>query len=135
MKVSYKLVTGGGYIPLADETTGAAIPSEFNPSFSLQAQEDQLWSSESEFRQPKGNIKCVYPLTFNQQYASRGAAIGAVRLMAALLNQKLHLQVQEGTEVQYYPNAMILDYRPKASGCSIDHVLVFNSDNVTDIAP
>lgn len=135
MKISYRLVSGGGYTTLCDETAGAAIQSEFQPSFNVQVQEDMLWNGPSEYRQARGNVKCVLPIVFNQAYSSRANSIAAVRTMAGLLNVKLHLQVTEGGEIQYYPNAVAMDYRYKAGGVSADHSFTFNADNVTNTAP
>lgn len=135
MKISYKLASGGGYTVLFDEATGASVVSEFTPAFQATLQEENLYKSADRFRAGRGNIACSLPLEWVVTYDTRALAMASVRTIAGLLDTKLHLKVEQDSEVQYYPNTFITSYRPRPSGATMYHSIEFVSDNVTGIAP
>src|SRR5689334_11783182 len=106
MKLSYKPVGGGGYTLLCDETTGATPLEEFAPASTAQVQEEQLAMSSRQFRAARGNVRTQFQVAYNQQYASRDAALAGTRTTKDLFmsyGAKFHLQVIEGVETHYYP--------------------------------
>jgi hypothetical protein len=144
MKINYKLVSGGGYLPLADDTSlstvtppankGQAINMDFKPSFKPAVQQDMLFRSQAAFRVNRGNIVLSIPLTVTVEYSTLASALASIRAFAGLLDQVMHLQVIQDTETQYYPNALLQAYDAEPSGASIVHRFLFASDNVTDTA-
>lgn len=136
MKINYRPVGGGGYTTLIDTGNGSAILQDFPPQFAPQVQREQLAQSAAMFRMPRGNIEVTTPLNWNTQYASFAAAVQAVLdVSAALLNVKLHLQIQEGTTTWYLPNAVCSDFKPVPKGVSVDFSATFVSDTATNTAP
>lgn len=136
MKISYKVIGGGGYTTLINTGDGSAILSEFPPAFTPQVQTEQLAQSAASFRTPRGNISVTTPLNWNLAYATPAAAIQAILdVSSALLNAKFHLQIQEGTTTWYLPNAVVSDFRPVPKGASVDFSATFVSDAATASAP
>jgi hypothetical protein len=136
MKIEYRPIGTTGYTVLFDEAAGAVALSEFQPSFRQVNQREPLYLSGNEFRQPLGNVTCSQPLAFNIAYASRDACLASVRTInAAFVNKLNHLKVTQGAEIQYYPNAVVEEYRSKLSGSSADHFLSLTTDNVTATPP
>jgi hypothetical protein len=135
MKISYKFVSGGAYLVLFDETAGGAMTPEFAPKFKPLNQATPRYGADAVYRAPLGNTVVTLALMFNVEYSSRQASLASIRTFAALRGQLVHLMVQQDTETQYYPNALVEDYEAKLSGVSADHSFVFNSDAVTGVAP
>ena len=148
MKVSYKLVGVGGYTTLFDLSAAPVSPvkgrpvlREFAPAFTPGIQAEPLAGGPSQFREPRSNVACRLVLSFNIEYVSAQAALASIRQFAdvasasRLLDVKLHLKVEEGGEVDYYPNAAVSNYAAALMSVSCDHAFDFSSDNVTLTAP
>ena len=139
MIVSYRTaVAGSAYVTLFDESAGGAMLSEFKPSFRPLNQATALYGSNAEFRESLGNIVCSLPLPFNVEYkgaTARQAALASVRTFAALVGTKVHLQVVQDNEIQFYPNALVESYAATLWGASVDHVFQFLTDALTLAAP
>lgn len=145
MKVAYRLASGGGYTTMAQDdqvaalvppsATGQAITPEFNPSFQSLTQTDPLFRASASARFNRGNTVCTLPLSFIIQYGTPDDAAASIRTYGGLADQLIHLQVTVGTEIQFYPNALISSYNAKLTGSSVVHSFVFISDNVTASSP
>lgn len=138
MLVSFKLVGGGSYTTLFDETAGAQLLEEFAPDFAAKVQEEDLAGSISQFRNPIGNVKASHNLKFNQVYTTTDLALQSIRTFGSTLigpGIKFHLQVAQGGEVQFYPNCAVSSYKPTWRGISVDHAFRLTSDTVTGSAP
>jgi hypothetical protein len=139
MKVSYRATSGGGYTSLFDETAVASGPvlERFAPQFSAVSQVEPLFGSEAQFSAARGNVRCALPLAVTVTYTTLALALAGIRTFAALLGvgKKWHFKVEQDTEVQYYPNAVVDSYAPALNGVTVIHQLAFNSDTVTATAP
>lgn len=137
MKVSYKIAGGTtGWQVLFDESTGTAGLAVFNPQFSAVLQAEPLAFSDAEFRELRGNGKCTLPLAVNLTYATRAAALASVATLRELtFKNKLHLKVEEGGTVQYYPNATCPNYAGNLLGSAVLHTFPFITDEITTEEP
>ena len=150
MQISYKQLSGGSYAVIIDTTaaptsfdtnaTGTSALVAFSPQFKPSTQKQDLASPQTtpstpSFRAPRGNITTTLNFSFNVPYGSLANAIAAIRTYSALLNTQWHLRVVEGSETQYYPNAIMDDYGAEVQGASVLHRMVWISDLVTTSAP
>ena len=148
MKVSYRVPgVSGSYTLIYDETastgtaavdgsTEAARMPEFKPKFQSEVQKDPLFRSKAQFRAARGNVSVTASLSFSSVYATRQAALASIRMFkVALLDQVLHLKIEQDSEVQYYPNALFSSYEGDPKGVSVVHSFGFESDDLTLTAP
>ncbi len=136
MKVSYQLVSGGAYVTLFDDSLGDdSVLEDFPPHFRSLNQHRPMFQSDAEFRSNLGNTVVTFPLKFYQTYDSRAHCLASVRTFAALKDQKMHLKLEQDSEVQYYPNALAEDYSFAFAGFGASHAFNFSSDSVTVTAP
>ena len=139
MKVSYKIAGAvGAWTTLADDTAGSfnSTPA-FSPSYSQQKLEVPLFNSPNMARAPLGNVKTTVSLAISVQYASLDLALQSLRTNPyfALVGAKFHLQVVQGSETHYYPNAVLDSYAPDLAGGAVVHKLTMSADQATAVAP
>lgn len=142
MKVSYKLLTGGGWTVLFEVGRGSELLAEFEPQFTATNQEEPVYQSNAQFRDARGNVRTALPLNWNAAYTSMADSMASIRiLVTALVGQVagvgkvFHLKVEEGTETQYYPNAVVSTYHAKMQGTSCQHDFQLATDAVTGTEP
>lgn len=137
MKVYYKLPgVAGAWTLLADETDPAgALPIEWAVEFKQVNQQAPLCGGLAQFRAARGNVTCEMALTFNSVYGSRALCMAAILTNGQLLNQTIHLRVDQDAHIQYYPDALVERYKPVPMGVAATHSFQFTSDNVTSVEP
>lgn len=137
MKVSYKIVGGSsGWEVLFDESAGNAGLAVFNPQFSSLLQAEALAFSNAEFRELRGNGKCALTLAVNLTYNTRADSLASIRTLRELTkSQKLHLKVEEGGTVAYYPNGTCPNYSGNVMGAACLHTFPFTTDDITPDEP
>ena len=134
MKVSYKTSgSAGAWTVLFDETAVAAGPvlPDFMPEFTDTIQEEPLVRAANVFRAARGNASVTLPLLVIITYATRAAALASLRTMRDLKNTRLDFKVEEGAEVQYYKNGVMIGYVGQPQGITVIHNLNFRTDDVT----
>lgn len=134
MKISY--TTGhSSYTPLADESDRSATCEVLSPSFRSLAQVDPLFRAASPAIFGRGNAECSLSVVLTMPYSTRAAALASLRSMRGILASSLHLKVEDGTEVQYYPQAVCTQYTPTLRGLCIEHAITWTTQDVTATAP
>lgn len=140
MKVSFTPQgTIGAYVTLFDETNVAsgAVLEAFDPVHHLQPQKTPLANSADPFLSPRSSAGIGFTLAFWLAYDTRAEALESVRdsEIVQLGKKKFHLKVEEPPEEQYYPNAVVDEYRAHLVGLSVLHTLQITSQDVTDEDP
>lgn len=140
MKIEYRAVGGsGGYTLLMDESAGGTLET-FKPRGSIAKQNVALAAMPgqvtSSYKQPLGNVTESIPLKFNNVYTSRALALAACRTVKlGILTNKTNLKVTEGSEIQFYPNAICATCEPEIQGQSVTFTMAFEADLVTATEP
>ena len=107
-----------------DSTAGDTI-EPWRPKFSANPQIEGLASNRNQgasvFTASLGNIRCTLPLhAMNINYGTAAASLAASRTVPlAFLNNKIHLQVIQDSETQYFPNAVFSDVEPDVQGSNV----------------
>jgi hypothetical protein len=137
MLVDY-IVPGGSWssvTALFDNSAGDAN-EKFAPAFHDQVYALGGYGAASNTKLPMANTQVSVPFRWNAVYASYAAALASVlTLRAALKGLRVHLRVTEGATVHYYPNAVLESYSPDVHGRTVDHAVVFATDDVTGTPP
>ena len=134
MKVSYtKAYTT--YTSLGDEADRTALAILIEPSFQQLVNVEPGFRAASQFVHGNKNAVSTLTLVISSPYASEAAALASVVTMRAILADPLHLKVEEGATVHYYPNAANASYQPKFNGRTVTHIMQFASADVTTTAP
>ena len=138
MKLSYKPVgAAGSWTVLFDETAAAAGPvlPEWKPEFNQPIQQQPLFRSPAQFRAARNNTSVSHPLTVFITYATLADAFDSVKTWSDLLGNKYHFKAEQGAKIHYYPNALLTNYTPNATGVTVQHTFTFISDKVIDTEP
>lgn len=134
MKISYS--TGHTtYTALGDESDRSALVESFAPEFEAQMQETPLARATTPKLNNRGNVACSLALTITITYATRDAALAAVATLAGAFSASVHLKVEQGSTVHYYPNAVLRRFKPVLTGVSIRHEIAWRTQIVTATAP
>jgi hypothetical protein len=134
MKLSYKL-SGGSYVLLADESDRVTTLELAAPSFSRQVQVEALVRAESVTTFDRLNVSVELPITATISYATTVLALASVATMAALFSGRVHLKLEQGATVLYFPNAVLQGYTPELTGVTVRHSFNFITQQVTTVAP
>lgn len=153
MKVSYRLKSGGGYTVLYDSAAVPAFDSgptgqvaapalaEWDPEYTYVNRDTKMYKQASSDREAMGNTSARIRLAFCATYATPKDALASHRTMDSLYQScfanrtLIHLKVEEGAEVQYYPNATVESYKGPLHGRSVDHEVIFSCDGPTNVIP
>lgn len=136
MKISYKPTTGGSYTTLVDEGAGDVLGPSSKSHVQALVQEEGLFRSDSRFRAGRQNFVVSMPLQYIVTYSTRKDCITARRTLgASLCGTKVHLKIEEGTEVQYMPNAVSATFSFEPLGVSAIHGFEFVGDMITASDP
>ncbi len=135
MLVEYKPVAGGTYALLFDESAGAGN-ERFNPQFRDNVMKPGGYGAASSPKIPLNNTLGTITFKWNANYDTADLAKASIRaLRAALKGVPVHLQVTQGTDVDYYPNAILSQSSHEIYGREAIHTLTFETDDVTATAP
>jgi len=134
MKLSYKL-SGGSYVELADESSRTATLEVAAPSFTRQVQVEPLIRAESVTTFDRLNVSAQLPITATISYATNVLALASIATMAALFSGRVHLKLEQGATVLYFPNAVLQAYNPEITGITVRHSFNFITQQVTTSAP
>lgn len=135
MLVKYKLVSGGSYTLLFDESAGDAN-EKFAPSFRDTVQKVAGYGAANQTKVPLSNTDGQLPLRWSSNYSSADNALLAIAaLRSAFKGTSVHLQVTVGTAVVYFPNASLASSAHDQHGCEVLHTLTFDTDDITTTAP
>lgn len=134
MQVNYKPVGGSVYAALFDEAAGDALETD-KGVFAGVLQRENLAGSNNQARFARGNIVGKQEFKWTSTYASPALARAAILTIGALKLTAVHLQIIEGTTTQYLPNAISEDYTFNRTGCTVEHTLKFETDDLTTTAP
>ena len=135
MLVKYKLVSGGSYALLFDESAGDAS-EKFAPSFRDAVQKVQGYGAASETRVPMSNTAGQLPLKWSSNYATADGATAAIAtLRTTFKGVPVHLQVINGSTTVYFPNAVLSSSSHDQHGRECLHTMTFETDDITTTAP
>ena len=134
MKISYT-TAHTTYVTLADESDRTATCEVLSPSFTAQVQAEPLFRAATPALFTRGNAQCALAVVVTMPYATRALALASIRTLRGILAASLHLKVEEGTEVQYYPNAVCSGYAPTLRGVTVEHHISWITQDVTSSAP
>lgn len=135
MKVSYKIVGVAGYTSLFNESAGDAC-SLLRPSFEDDSMVSAGFGSDSKGVTPQSNTIVNLHFDVVKIYATPQDALAAVRLLrAALKGRRLHLQVTQDAETQFYPNGALKSMTPAVVGKAVEYSFSFETEDVTQTAP
>ena len=143
MKVLYKVIGVSGWKVLFDQSQGAAVTMpRFNPTFRFTNQVAPGFGATSQSITPESNVVVQNSLSFLATYGARPGdpaglqlALASVRDMRKVGAQKIHLQVVQDGEAQYYPNGSVESYSPDVNGAAVLHSFVFETQDVTAAIP
>ena len=135
MLVYYKLVSGGSYILLFDESAGDAN-DKFNPSFRDEVMKLAGYGAANMTKVPLANTDGQVSFRYSKNYASADAALtGIATLRSTFKGVSVHLKVVVGAATVYFPNAQISGSQHDLSGREVMHQLNFDTDDITTTAP
>ena len=135
MLVKYKLVSGGSYTLLFDESAGDAN-EKFAPSFRDVVMKPGGYGAGSAPKIPLANTDGSLPFRWSQNYATADAAAASIAtLRATFKGVPVHLQVTVGATVLYFPNANIAGSSHEQKGREMLHNFNFDTDDVQTTAP
>ena len=133
MVVYYKLLSGGSYVVLFDDAAGATL-TDHKGQFIPVIQESQIYGSATQARFGRGNVKCNRTFNVLQTYSGADTALVGIVTNEALLDQKMHLKIVQGTTAVYFPNALITGLSYDQIGAAIRYAMSFSSDPITSNA-
>jgi hypothetical protein len=135
MLVHYKLVSGGSYTLLFDESAGDAN-EKFAPSFRDAVQSFAGYGAASLPKLALSNTVCSLAFRWSQNYATADlAATGIYTLRSTFKGVPVHLRVTVGAVYLYFPNAMMSASSHDQHGREVLHQMNFETDDVTTTAP
>jgi hypothetical protein len=135
MLVYYKLVSGGSYILLFDESAGDAN-EKFNPSFRDTIMKLAGYGAANMTKVPLANTDGQVSFRFSKNYATADAATtGIVTLRSTFKGISVHLKVVTGATTVYFPNAQLSGSSHDQSGREVLHEMSFDTDDITTTAP
>lgn len=141
MVISYRAVgSSAGYVTLFDMTRGDTL-EPWNPQYRANVQVNDLASNTlpgaSQKIKMQGNIVCQLPLhNMTITYLDAQTALAASRTIpGTLLNNQVNLRVVEGSETQYFPNAVCHSILPNVQGASVTFSMEFTTQMVTNVEP
>lgn len=138
MQVYYKLVSGGSYSLLFDESAGDAN-EEFAPTFRDAVDKHPGYGAASAWRSAMSNTECTIAFRWNSSYSTAALAKDAHRsLRATFKGVPVHLKIISGTgtgSTSYFPNAVMESSGYKLRNISVDHHFTFSADDETTTAP
>ena len=136
MRIAYHIVgSTAGYAALMDEALGGVI-EPWEPDFTAHQQIEELASNAGQgasvFTNPLGNARVTIPLhNMVVPYATSDLAFAASNdIPLIFLANKIHLQVTQGSQTRYYPNAVFSRCKPSVKGS----IIVWQMDCVTQMA-
>jgi hypothetical protein len=134
MTISYKIVGITGWLPLLDTQKGDGS-AYFKPKFTENVSSVPGFGSSSQSIVPFANTQVSHSIPLNRTYQTLALALAAIRLLRSLKGLSLHLMVVQDTETQYYPNGVLREMEANLSGCSVDYMFTFLTQDVTVTAP
>lgn len=137
MKIGFRTVgVGSGvYTTLMDALNGDTL-DPWKPSYKAKVRtEDLAGNVASVFIQSLGNIVVSISLReVNVNYADAGSALAASRTVpTSLLSSINNLKVTEGSEAQYFPNAVCSSCEALVQGSNVTYTMDFTTAMVTAI--
>ena len=141
MKVAYKRIGDSGYIVLFDEEAALNVLPDFKPSFQDLNYIQPGFGAASQGPTPEGNTLVTLSLQFQITYGQLGTqhprqlALASIRTMRALKGVRLHIQVTQDGEIQYYPNGVVDSYEADLMGATVYHHFTFKTQDVTITPP
>jgi hypothetical protein len=133
--VAIKIVGTPGWQTLFDNSKGDASPT-FKPSFRNINLASQGFGASSQAISPLSNALVNFSIPFTRTYSSYQLALQAIRVMRTTYGGvKVHLNVVQDGESQYYPNGSLESMEANLIGCSVDFTMVFQTQEVTATAP
>ena len=135
MLVKYKLVSGGTYTQLFNESSGDAN-EDFAPAFRDQVPKFGGYGAPSETRVPLSNTAGNTTFKWSSNYSTADAAAAAIAtLRSTFKGVPVHLQITVGVTVLYLPNAVLNASTHKQKGIECWHQLTFDHDDIQTTAP
>ena len=136
MKVDYKIVgAAGGYTTLFDESAGDASPT-FKPTFKDSVMSSPGFGAASQGQTPMLDTEVTLEIPLVRVYTSAANAKAAIRaLRGALKGLRLNLRVTQGTDIDYYPSAVLESLSASLEGSTVVYSLQFKSQDVTGTEP
>lgn len=137
MKIESKPTSSGTWTTITDEANGGTC-EDFSPTQSQDNLVAPLASDGtvgSQFTKYLGNSLEALMFECHNTYASRTLALAAVRTLMDNFKTTVHLRVTEGSEVQYYPNAVLDSMTRRLGGVGVTFTMHFRSQAVQSSLP
>ena len=136
MLVNYKIfgAPNPAYAPLFNEANGDTM-EKFSGAFTGIVQREPLAGSNVQARFARGNISGKTQFSWTSTYADAPTAQASIATIGALKLTPVHLQLTEGAETWYLPNAISESYEFDRQGSSVTHTLTFESDDLNPNPP
>lgn len=135
MTVNYKLVSGGSYTLLLNESAGDSL-DKFAPSFEDKIYDSGGYGAANANKVAMSNTVGQTVFKWSSNYASAAAALAAINtLRTTFKGVPVHLQVIQDTTTLYLPNAVLNSSNHDPRGKECLHSLTFKHDDITSTAP
>jgi len=147
MKVLYKIAGQAQWSTLFDVAAGAllGVPDlmpEYKVSLRMLNYSAPGFGAPSQTVQPQANAAVTLSWRFEASYSASGggsalaAAVKSTRLMqSTFAGAKVHLQVVQDDETEYYPYGSLESYDADVAGARVVHSFTFKTQAVTTTSP
>ncbi len=136
MKIEYRVAGAvGAYAVLYDETAGQ-VSKTYKASFKDKVEVTPGFGSPSVGTSPNANTEVSLEIPLSVPYSTPTAASAGVRnYRSTLKGLRVNLKVTIGTDVGYWPSAVLANMTVDFTGSAVDYVFLFTTQDLTGVEP